>query len=384
MDAHLDLAVADGGVDLDVAGLCTVRVEGATVAAVTAITRQLGASPLEASRVPDVTVRFGEDLIAPLTLAGPDAGYGADGFVLLRGPHRARVRVAVAFDRLGPHITLRCAGREGPVPHLLGLVNLSMIARGVLPLHASAFVTGGRTTLVTGWSKGGKTELLATVTATGSRYVGDEWIYVAPTGELHGLPEPVRLWRWQLRQLGRIAATLPRGDRVRLATVAAAARTARTVERWSGGASLPRRLAGVLEEQLSVRLPPEAVFGPRLPRAPAPDDLLLIRSAETTDYRLDATTVPDVIARAVASTAFEFTPLRDVYRTFRFCFPEDRYANDLLDDLERHLHALARDRLPRHAAAHLVTHPYPFDLARLHEVVAPVLSARGRAPTIVA
>jgi len=46
------------------------------------------------------------------------------------------------------------------VPHLLAVINLTALAKGVLPLHASAFTYRGLGVLATGWAKGGKTETL--------------------------------------------------------------------------------------------------------------------------------------------------------------------------------------------------------------------------------
>ena len=72
----------------------------------------------------------------------------------------------------------------------------------------------GSTFLVTGWAKGGKSEVLLAFAARGATYVGDEWIYLADRGRrMVGLPEPIRLWDWQLRQMPEFAARVSRAQR---------------------------------------------------------------------------------------------------------------------------------------------------------------------------
>lgn len=366
------------GVDLDVAGLCRLRLNGASEAAIRSISRNLGAPRVRASGPADLTVRFGAELSAPLTMVGADAGVAwPDGLVLLRGPQRARIRVAVSL-RDGP-IEVRCEGRDGPIPHLVDLVNLSLLRRGILPLHASAFVSDGRTVLITGWAKGGKTETLAAFTRRGARYVGDEWIYITPDGEVHGLPEPVRLWRWQLVELPDLRRSLPTRSRVRLAGLAGAAAFARGAERLTGDGPFWRRAAGVLREQLWLRFPPEDVFGPRLDRAPPPSHLLLAVGCDDGRYRTHTTTAAAVAERAAVSTAYELGRLVDSYRVYRFGFPGRDDRNPLLEDLEAHLRDLARSRLPADVPATVVSHPPPpFDLARLYATAAPAIATTGR------
>ena len=80
------------------------------------------------------------------------------------------------------------------MPHLVALVNVTALAKGVLPLHATAFTAGSTGVLVVGWSKGGKTETLLGCMAAGAEYVGDEWVYLTDDGQMLGLPEPIRVW----------------------------------------------------------------------------------------------------------------------------------------------------------------------------------------------
>ena len=82
--------------------------------------------------------------------------------------------------------------------------------------------------VTTGWSKGGKTEAVLAFVARGARFVGDEWVYVEHDGAtVHGIPEPLRLWDWHLRQLPDLRARIGRGERARLVDVKDASSAAR-------------------------------------------------------------------------------------------------------------------------------------------------------------
>jgi len=192
--------------DFDLHGLALVRLAGAAPRDVAAVARQLGPIEAEATaaREPDVVVRFVDRLETrgPVRLLGvDDAGFTDDAYLVLRGKHKAAVRVQIPLDRLGDRCEVVCERGLAAVPLLLAIVNLRLLATGILPLHATAFVHDGVGMLATGWAKGGKTELLLAFAAHGARYVGDEWVYLDGGGRMFGVPEPIRLWDWHLDDL---------------------------------------------------------------------------------------------------------------------------------------------------------------------------------------
>ena len=145
-----------------------------------------------------------------MTYAGwPESAATDDAFYLLRGRDGGVARTLLPVEDVGRRCTIVCERRAGPVPHLLAIINLTALAHGVLPLHASAFTYRGAGVLATGWAKGGKTETLLAFAGARRRYVGDEWIYLTPDGRMHGVPEPIRLWHWHVRQLPELRAGLP-------------------------------------------------------------------------------------------------------------------------------------------------------------------------------
>jgi hypothetical protein len=353
-------------IDYDLHGLAGVRVVGATSRDAAAVDRQLGPIRAPLRRAPDILVRFVDRLEAgrPVHLLGvDDAGFTDNAFLILRSRHKARARARIPLERIGRGCEIVCERGLPAVPLLVAALNLTVLARGGLPLHASAFVHEGRGVVVTGWSKGGKTEAVLAFVARGARFVGDEWIYVEPDGAtVHGIPEPIRVWDSHLRQLPRLRRRVGRADRARLAALRAAAGAAR--------GRRGRRIAALVGGQLHVDIAPERLFPPAAIALTASfDRLFLVGSWEeghTAARPIDPT---EVAARMAFSLRHERAPLTTAYEQFRFAFPDRR--NPVLEaapDSERVL----LERVVAGKVAYAVEHPYPADLERLFEVMRPL------------
>src|SRR5829696_5035803 len=229
-------------VEFDLHGLVGIRLVGARPADEAGVRRQLGLAPTTLGREPDLVVRFVDRIPVrgDVRLLGlDDAAFTDDAFLVLRGRHKRRVRVRIPLEDLGERCELVCEHGAGSVPLLVAAVNTRALAAGALPLHASAFIHEGTGAVVTGWTKGGKTEALLAFAARGARYVADEWTYVLPPGErVVGIPEPIRLWDWHLRQLPEYAAVLPPRERRRLRALRAFAAAEGRLSRRAGLSAL--------------------------------------------------------------------------------------------------------------------------------------------------
>lgn len=371
-------AATGADVDFDIHGFVGVRLLSPTAGDVNAVTRQLGPLRHDLGREPDIAVRFVDDIDddRALTFAGwRDSASTTDRHYLLRGGAGRPGRTLLPFGDIGRGCEIVCERRVGAVPHLLAVVNLVALTRGVLPLHASAFTYEGAGILATGWAKGGKTETLLAFAAMGASYVGDEWVYLTPDGAMHGVPEPVRLWNWHLRQLPALAGELGRGRRGLTRGLDLGARTLSTLsERMPSirAASVLRRGAPILARQAFVQLPPALLFGDasvtlhgRL------DEVLFLTSHTAPDVTVERTEGKSVAERMRASLDEERTQLLAHHRQFRFAFPLT--PTPAVDE------APARERELLHAAldqrrAHHVRHPYPFDINALTR---PICEALG-------
>jgi hypothetical protein len=360
--------------DFDVLGLARVRLIDADERDLASLGRQLGLPPVPVAGPADVIVRYVDhlDLRGTRHIGLREAAASGSDFVLLRGRHKSPVRVVLPFDQIGEQPELRCEHGTGAIPLLVAVLNLTILGKGALPLHGSAFHFRDTGALVTGWSKGGKTETLLAFMANGARYVGDEWVYVTQ-GHVGGLPEPVRVWDWHMRDRPELRRAVPGA---RLARVRAVAGLHRLGDRLAAdgrpwpGHKVARRFRVLTERLAGVDIEPEALFGtpPVLGMVPF-TKLLFVESVERPGVRVEPMPGAEVAARMAASLAYERRPLLAAYNEFRFAFP-DR-SSRLLEEAP----AIEAERLAEMlgtAEAYRVSHPYPVPLTELFDAVRPL------------
>ncbi len=365
-------------VDFDLHGCVRVRLEGAQQRDVAAVARQLGPLRAPVADEPDVTLRFVDriETAGPVRLLGLDeCGFSDDAFLVLRARHKARARVRIPMERVGERCEITCERGLPAVPLLVAIVNLTALVKGTLPLHAAAFEWNGAGVVVTGWSKGGKTETLLAFAQRGARYVADEWCYFAADGRrVFGIPERLRIWRWQLAQLPEVERRLPRAERLRLAAwsvlPALEARLPGPAQRSSAGRTI-RRLAHLAAKQLHVDAPPELLFGANAASGVSePTHVVLAMSHEDPTTSASPMDPQEVADRMAHSLHFERAPLLQCYAMFRFAFPE--LANPHLEKAQERERALLQRLLAGRPCLRLV-HPYPVELAKLFDALAPQL-----------
>jgi hypothetical protein len=379
---------ADGGITIGLHGLLSIAVRDAGRRELAAIRRQLGPlAEVRPSSEPDIVIRFVERLATDgrLHQIGLDAAFDEASFYVLRGRRKTSVRVRLPVDRLGTTPLEILAERGlGAVPFLLPILNATLLAKGVLPIHASAFVHDGHGVLVTGWAKGGKSEALLAFADRGATYVGDEWVYVTGDGsQMGGLPEPMRLWDWQLGMVPRIRARIGLAGRVRLAGAAGLAKALAGTSRLPGVRSsapgdVARRLGAVVDRQRSLQIPPGRLFGSRVSTGlVALDTIVLIESTSDPVASVEPVDPATVAQRTAATVRHELLDLEALVLHHRYAFP-DR-PSTFLDELPGRLEAgLATAFGGRPCLA--VRHPYPPDIPALFDLIAPALDRRGSLP----
>jgi hypothetical protein len=355
MDAH--------PIDYDVHGAVGVRLLDASAADAAAVDRQLGPIRAPLRREPDIVVRFVDRVpcSGPVRLLGlGEAGFTDDAFLLLRSRHKARARVRVDLATIGARSEIVSEHRVPAIPLLVAIVNLTALAKGLLPLHASAFVHDGTGIVATGWSKGGKTEAMLAFMQRGGRFVGDEWVHIAADGaQVHGLAEPIRLWDWHLRQLPDLRRRVGRRQLRRLDALRLAARAA-------GRVGAPR-VTALLDRQLYADVAPGRLFDAEAVALSGRfDRLFLMGSWEEERIAVRPVDPAEVAGRMAFSLVHERAPLLAAYEQFRFAFP-DR-PNPLIEEAPARERALLH-RLLAGRPAYAVDHPYPVRLAALFDAM---------------
>src|SRR5688500_17059266 len=140
-------SVAGNMVDFNVHDLIGIRLVNPAPRDVQIIERHLGLQPASFSGSPALVINFVDRLSAnqPLRLLGrDDVAFTDDEFILLRSRALARARTKLAMETIGETCELVCETGLPAVPLLRQLLNLVMLARGIIPVHAAAFHHRGR------------------------------------------------------------------------------------------------------------------------------------------------------------------------------------------------------------------------------------------------
>lgn len=359
-------------IDLNLHGFVRIRLLNAAPRDIATVTRQLGPIRAESSGDPDIVIEFVDRLPLSSTLrylGVNDAACTDDAFLVLRGKHKARVRVQVPIQDIGRQCKIVCERGLPAVPLLMATVNLTALGNGALPLHASGLVYNDKGVLITGWAKGGKTETLLAFAANGAEYVGDEWVYLCDDGQrMYGVPEPIRVWNWHLEELPQFRALVKGSDRARLRGLGWITGLLGLLDSDSASVTLARRINAILKQQLYTHLRPEQLFrGACLPVA-TPEKIFFVASHESPDVTVRPMSPREIAEKMVFSLQAERAEFMSYYYAFRFAFPE--LSNDLVERAEE----IQRDMLIRaleNRDAYAVYHPYPVSVPALFEAMKP-------------
>lgn len=364
--------------DFDLHGIVGIRLVGATPGDLAAVKRQLGPIERTLSRAPDIVIRFVEKMQFSSTvryLGVDDVGFTEEGFFVFRGKHQSSVKVQIPFDRIGSQpCEIVCESGLLAVPLLIAIINMTALGKGVLPVHATALIYNEKGVLLTGWSKGGKTETLLAFAAQGAQYVGDEWIYLSSDGNrMHGIPEPTRIWYWHLQEMPHYMSMVSRKDLFRLRTLNVLAKSMEWLETRMGKRStlfrVVRRFSALLNRQLYVQLPPEKLFGKKSGQTDlGPEKIFWVASHDKAEVVVQKIEAEEIARRMVFSLQEERMEFLSYYLKYRFAFPE--CSNPLIDQAEE----IQRRMLLNAFAgrdAYAVYHPYPFSIPSIFEKIQP-------------
>ena len=363
-------------IDFDLHGIVGIRLLNATDKDIAAVKKQLGPIQSSLTRPPDIVISF-VDQIRPRSsvryLGVDEVGFTDDSFLIFRGKHKARIKTQIPFDKIGvEQCQIVCESGLPAVPLLMPIINLTALSKGTIPLHATAFNYKGKGIVVTGWSKGGKTEMLLAYAANGAEYVGDEWIYLSPDGEcMFGIPEPIRIWYWHLQAMPFYKERVNRNTLLRLQILNLFVKFLEKLAKpGAKSISAPFRLIGsmarLLNQQLYVQLLPEKLLGQTATGlAGRPEMIFFVGSHAEPDLAVQPMDSQEIAERMVFSLQEERKEFMSYYLKYRFAFPNQ--SNSFIDHVEETQHNLLSKALAGKKAYALI-HPYPVSIPRLFEV----------------
>lgn len=366
-------------IDFDLHKILGIRLIDPSLQDAKAVAKQLGLPRTSLDHQPDILIRFVDRLELSSIIQYLDineSGFSDDAFLVFRGKHKTPARVQISFDQIGGMCEIICERGLLAVPLLIPIINLTALARGTLPIHASAFQYNGKGLLATGWSKGGKTELLMAFMMHGAKYIGDEWIYITNDGkQMYGIPEPIRLWEWHLQYLPMYWGRIPHADRSRLRAIKLILSLdkllsdGRIVNRLFG--KMFNRLRPVLKHQMHIDISPQNLFLQNSENFSSTlDKIFFLSSHDSTDLSIRPINPLEIARRMVFSSQYELMNFLSYYWAFRFAFPQ------LNNDFIEHTEELHRERLSHILAnkeSYGVYHPYPVSIPKLYETVCPYI-----------
>ena len=386
-DSPADAPATCGRIDeLDLHGIVAVRLVDASPSHLAAVRSEL--APIEpclpgSPREPDVVIRFVDRIqtSAPVCAVGLDgAEFAGDAYLV--GLPDSRGRARIPLDRVGDRCEILCEKTLPRVPLLRSIVHLTVLARGVAPVHASAVELCGRGIVTTGWTSGGKTGILLTLMALGGRFISDDALYIAADGRIHGLYEPLSIKDYYLDEAQQFRDRLTAREKRRIRAVRLLESTLRSLPdglaRRLSSDRTRRRLAKLAVNGRTVHVRPERLFGAeRCTKSGWLSTALLAQSTDASRVELAPMPARELALRMAVSSRHEFGTLDAHYQMFRFAFPALRNAH--LEDAETRILETLLPALER-AQAYRLSHPYPASIRALTRALAPLADARTTSP----
>jgi hypothetical protein len=341
------------------------------------VTRELGPMQRPLEREPDITIRFVDRIVTDSEVRHiglNDVAFTDDSFfVLQRGPKGA-AKVQIPFCEIGKKCEIVCESGAYSLPLLIPILNLTMVAKGVLPLHASGFIYKGIGVLVAGWARSGKSTALLAFMAAGADYISDDWVYIGTDGrKMYGTSAPMTVRRAHLDALPQYRAAVRRRDRLRLQALGVfqwGERLTRRLARKSR-VNLAEALARVAEHKPFVEVSPLELFGrSSCPLAGNLERIVLSIGHELPRFTLEHVDSDEIARRLRFSLQHERLNLFSYYLKSRFVFPD---AKNLLIDGIDEVEAKALVRVLKGKETYILRHPVPAPIPELFRAVAPVL-----------
>lgn len=320
----------------------------------------------------DITIRFVERIpaVGPVRRLTDSSEWTRSGFIV-RNSYGGRAQLPV--EDLGRRpCEILCEGRLREVPLLASIVHLLLLAKGIAPLHVTAFQQGDRQFLAGGWSGGGKTAALLAFLERGAQHVASEWLFVhTREGQAYAAQNPIRVRREHIVASDRFRRSIPVATRLRLAATGQVARGMRNGAR--GRVPVVARLADRLARRAYVDAwAHEFGTATAMPRARSDAVCLMVATlgSRVRVRRVDSMS----LATALASAGlYEHLNLASIYTQFRYAFPRRR--NELFEDAPDRLTSVLHEAIAD-ADLFVVEHPRTSSLKELGDAMASAFELR--------
>lgn len=364
-------------VDFNLHDLFSIRLENPSPEAVQAVKNQVGVQASSFQGEPDLTVCYVDHFDAPMYhLVMGSTGFTSNEFYVASNMRRKEFRVRFPFDALGQPCKVICETGTTEIPLLHLIINLRMLAKGVMPFHASAFISNGIGVVVNGWPKGGKTSILFSFLAHGAQFICDDWLFADSDSKIYGLMQPIKLSDWQLNQLPDYQRRVSRTKQWTIQGIRWLDTVMQTVPESLQTDFLPAKafykgLNRLNNNQRHVNLSPEKLFGTDLVAPTGDFDVLLLTlSQETSDVVITPITTELAIERLLTAFQYEWMQWEKYYLQYLYAFP---HRPNILMDTSREKQRELLAHILKNKPIFAVSHPHPVALDNLYQAIGPVI-----------
>lgn len=367
-------------IDFNIHGLISVRLIGASADDVTAVTKHIGALQAPLLDEPDVTLRFVKH---HQTAHIRHIGLGRHGFtndaffVFEKGLNSAKIRIP--FDKIGRSCEIVCESGLQSVPLLMPILGLTALAKGYVPIHASAFVHNGVGILMPGWAHSGKTTALLGFAKLGAEFIGEEWVLVGgnvPT--MYGLPTDMELSLTHVNNLLQLHRDISMHWRFKVLSRLDHVHNVIQETNISHNLStkMLRKMTSILASLATLTVKPQILFANRIRSLVAkPDKLFLLISHVDPQIKVQPAPPSEIARRILFLVQHEQMKFMEHYMAFKFAFPGS--TNAFIDNAFQRQHDVLTHALTN-ADAYIVWHPYPFVFSEFYDKIQPFLEVKQK------
>lgn len=356
--------------DFNIHNIVTIRAVSEKISDLENISKKFNAFEGTFEDEPDITIHFHQNFDTPglIFIGLNNSAFNEKGFYVLSNG-RDEIKARIPFTELGDKCTIDCQSGD-EVPLLNYIINLRILKKNFIPLHASAFRYSGKTAVVMGWAKGGKTETLLAFANHGSEFIGDESLLISADGnQIFSLPSQVTIWKWQFKEIPDLLPKIPFQKKFLFFFVMLMDFIYKSAEKTGLKNFFLFRLIKeglpAFKRQLFIRERPQDLFEGRIVKgAVKPDRLILILSHNSEEITVSNCEPSEISERMLNSNLYEFSYLLKFYDEFRYAFPGKN--NDFIDNLRAHYTTLMK-RAFGNIKSYKVLHPYPVSFEKLYD-----------------
>lgn len=359
--------------EFDIHGVLGIRLLDPSPADVAAVSEHLGMLRKPLLREPDVTFRFMSRLPFPPKppFEAKEKKAGEEAFFIFDEKTK-RVLARVPFDRVGSPCEIVCQRGLRSVPLLMPILSLTALAKGLVSVHASAFVHHGIGILMVGQPESGKTTTLLGFASKGAEFIGEEWVLVDGNGQaMYGLPRQIELSPSHMEAVPEVRRVIKRSRLLPFEGLRRLGRMQKILGKVAGRSFTTYALQAIsaLQRRILPRLEPQAIFGSRVGSLIAkPEKVFLLISHAHPTVEVKLISAIEMARRIAALTQYENARFMEHYRTFKSAFPDRE--NRCAEESTAHQYALlSRALLAKET--YTVRHPHKMPFSALHAALRP-------------